>query len=214
MSKVEQILATKQFNPSLVKIGNIKGNYLSIFYPINDQDGEFTKLKIQTPKMKIPFEIQERKTKTGKLFAINVTVSTDEIGTEKNKSRIEMFREKILDLEKKIQRILPPEFQNKTFSSCLWQGKNLDFKPTMRLSIKCYDELPLIEIFDSDGDISDISELVPKSIGTFIIALDSVWSTDDKVGINWNIEQVSISKEKSSKKSKNFVVRNDLEEEY
>lgn len=123
-----------------------------------------------------------------------------------------MFREKIMDLEKKIKSRLPQEFKSETFSSNLWQGKNLDFKPTMRLSVKCFDEFPNIQIFDKDGENADISALAPRTIGTFIIALDSIWSTSDKVGINWNIEQVQISENETPKKKKTFIVRDESDD--
>lgn len=189
----EQILLTKHFKPSLVRLGDAKGNYINVFYPLNSQENEFTKLKIQTPKMKIPWDLEERKSRQGKVFSINVTVSTDEIGSDKNKKNTNMFREKILELEEKIKYLLPPNFQSKDFSSSLYQGKNLEFKPTMRLSIPCYkDEQPNVTIFDKNGDQDNISSLVPRSVCTFIICLNSIWSTDTKVGINWNIEQVTV----------------------
>ena len=209
----EQIITTKQFDPSLVTLGKPKGNYITVFYPLNSQDVEFTKLKIQTPKMKIPFDTQERKSRMGEVFAINVTVSTDEIGTDKNKARIEMFREKILELENKIKRKLPQEFQRKTFSSSLWQGKNADFKPTMRLSIRCFDQIPSVKVFDSDGDKVDVSHLVQRSVGIFVISLDSIWSTTDKVGVNWNIEEVKLSKnDQPTKKKTNILTRDEFDD--
>lgn len=189
----EQILLTKKFNPSKVKLGDPKGNYINVFYPLNSQDNEFTKLKLQTPKMRIPWDLQERKSRQNKLFAINVTVSTDEVGSDKNKKNINMFREKIVELENKIKDILPPNFKSKEFSSSLYQGKNFDYKPTMRLSIPCYkDEIPSVSVFDKNGDSDKIESIVPKSVCTFIICLNSVWSTQTKVGINWNIEQVTV----------------------
>lgn len=190
-SSNEQILLTRNIEPSLIKLGEPNGNYINVFYP-DDSETEFVKFKIQTPKMKVPWEPKEIKSKQGKVFSINLSVSTDEIGTEKNKASIEMFRNKIIEIESVIKDILPDEFKNKTFSSSLWQGNNADYKPTMKLSIPFFKETPSVVIYAQDGSELTINSIIPRSICTFIISLNSVWSTTDKVGLNWNIEQITI----------------------
>lgn len=201
-----QIVLTKNLEPSYVKLGPVNKNYIQVFYPLNSQDDEFTKLYIQTPKMRVPWEKKERKTKQGKVFSYSLVASTDHIGTSKNIKNIEMFRSKILEIETKIKSLLPSDFKNKTFYSSLWQGNNPDFKPTMRLSIPCYNEEAKVVVY-KDGDNVDIDRILPKTVCTFIIVLDSIWSTSDKVGINWNIDEIVICDESKSTPKPRFMMR-------
>jgi hypothetical protein len=207
----DQILLVRNFDPTLISVGKSKGNYTSIFYHKKENTDEFCRLKIQTPKIKIPFDIQERKSKIGKLFAMGVTVSTDEIGTENNKINIANFRSKLFEVEKQLRKKLPDELRSKDFSSSLWQGSNANFKPTMKLTIPCFkNETPEVAIFDKQGNVSDVSALEKFSICSFIICLDSIWSTDTKVGVNWHIEQAKIYEE--TKKGK-FSFKDDQDDD-
>jgi hypothetical protein len=190
-SKNVQIILTKNLEPSYLKLGPVNKNYIQVFYPLNSQDEEFTKLYIQTPKMRVPWEKKERKTKQGKVFAYSLTASTDHVGTSKNITNIDLFREKILKIEDKIKSSLPSDFKNKTFYSSLWQGNNSDFKPTMRLSIPCYNDEAKVAVY-KDKDSVEVERVTARSVCSFIIVLDSIWSTFDKVGINWNIDEIVI----------------------
>jgi|688.fasta_scaffold01457_17 hypothetical protein len=188
----ENILLTKNIEPNLIKLGDQKGNYINVYYP-DESETEYVKFKIQTPKMKIPWVPKEMKSKQGRVFSLNFTVSTDEIGSEKNKSTIELFRNKIYQIESVIKDKLPDEFKQKTFTSSLWQGTNLDYKPTMKLSIPCFkDNIPSVIVYAQDGSELKIEDVTQRSICTFIISIHSVWSNVDKVGLNWNIEQITV----------------------
>ena len=107
----EQIILTKSIDPSLVEFGKINGKYIAVNYPkLEAAVGEFTKLKIQTPKMNIPWDIKERKTREGKVFAYGISVSTNNIGTDKNKDSIDIFRTKFKEIEERIKKKLPDSF--------------------------------------------------------------------------------------------------------
>lgn len=202
-----QVILTKKFNPSHVKLGPVNKNYIPVFYPKKGDDS-FVKLFIQTPKMSVPWEMKEKKSRQGKIFAYTLTASTGPVGSEKNQRNIDMFRDKIVQLETKIKELLPVDFKNKTFYSSLWQSDNSNFKPTMRLTIPCYNGgEPKVSVFDKNKEPTEVDKIVPKSVCTFIIVLDSIWSTADKVGINWNIDEVVIYEQASPVTKTKFMFK-------
>jgi hypothetical protein len=187
-----QILLTKEYDPEMLTMGNIGEKSICVYYPVKDVKDQFTKLKIQTPKLRIPFDGDLRKTKEGKIFVKNIQLSTDEIGSNNNKKNINTFRTKIEDTDNKIKKLLPPEFTNKTISNSLWQGKNTKYSPNMRISIPFKDEICQAEVYDSDDTLLDYNEVKKGITASVILQLDNIWVTHDKVGINWVAKQFKI----------------------
>lgn len=193
------ILLTKTLDPEVVKFGKVNERNCTVYYPVGVDDYE--KLRIQTPKLRLCFDPQFRTNKTtAEIFIMNLTLSLELIGTDKNKMNIEMFEAKLRRLERTVQKVLPPEIvSGRTMSSSFYQKG--DYAPTLRASIKYKNGDPVARVFQGkDREIAMVDELKRGTIMTSIFLLDNVWVTHDKYGINWIIEQVVISPQPERKK--------------
>ena len=198
-----KILLTNNYNPELLTIGNVKDKSIGVYYPIEDKSEEFSKLRIQTPRFKIPFNPDERKTKENKIFVKNISLSTDEIGSDLNKKNANTFRMKIEETDQKIKSLLPPPYNEKNLSPSLWQSKNLTYKPTMRITLPYSDEVCKTAVYNEKDDKIQDTDVCRNSIISAIIRLDGIWLWGDKMGVNWVAEQIKIY-EDTPKKSKIF----------
>lgn len=185
------ILLTKEYNPDLLKLGEYNENRATFFYPIGID--EYTKLRIQTPIMIIPFEPSERKTKEGEIFIKNISLAMN------NNTKVRSFQEKIEKTDKKIQELLPEILKTKEFSSTLWKSKNGNYEPTMKVAIPYKDGHCCSSVFNKQNEkISD--EEIQKGIrGSAILKLDNLWVWKDKVGINWTVDQFKIQPQNTIK---------------
>lgn len=189
----EDIPMVENYNPRKIVLGKVEEKHVTFFLPDGDN---FKKIKFQTPKMRICFDVEERKTKMGKLFVKNVTLSTNEIGSDNNRKRIEILRTKLEKTEKYIKRLLPDYLKNKKFNSSLWQGNNKDFKPTFKVGINFdRNEEANVGIFDKDNNPMEHTKLQKGQIVSMSIKLEKLWIWNDKIGINWNIEQIKVYEE-------------------
>jgi hypothetical protein len=205
------ILLTKTLDPEILIFGKHKDRSATVYYPtgVNDYD----KMRIQTPKMKIVFDPQERKDRNGSIFVLNLSHSLEAIGSDKNKSNIELFESKMKRVERVVQKILPPDvISGREKSSSFWQKG--DYASTIRSSVKYMNGDPQIRIFmGKNREPVDVSELKRGAITSCIFCLDQVWVTKDKYGINWVVEQIVIYPEKSSTSTSNsFSIRDEEEE--
>lgn len=198
------ILLTKTLDPEVVKIGKVNERNCPVYYPVGVDDYE--KLRIQTPKLKLCFDPQFRTNRTtAEIFVMNLTLSMDLIGSDKNKMNIEMFEAKLRRMEHVIERLLPPEVvSGRSFSSSFYQKG--EYSPTMRASVKYKGGEPVVRIFKGkEREPVTVDELKRGTIMTSIILLDNVWVTNDKYGINWIVEQVVISPPERRTKSQIIV---------
>ena len=207
------ILMTKQWNPESFVIGSVNEKNATFYYPLASGSDEFTKLRVQTPRMRICFDPDEKKTKEGKVFVKNVSFSTQEIGSNGNKKTIRLFKKRIQETDKKIFGLLPEILQNKSFSSSLWQGKNTSYEPTMKVSFPYRDGVCKTQVYDKNDDRIDEEEVKKGVVASAILKLDNMWIWRDKVGINWVVEQLKIYEEQ--KPFQKFTIRkvDDEEEE-
>jgi len=195
------VLLTKTLDPEIVKFGKVNERNCTIYYPVGQDDYE--KLRIQTPKLRLCFDPQFRTNRTtAEIFIMNLTMSLELIGTDKNKMNIEMFEAKLRRLERCVQKILPPEVvSRRTLSSSFYQKG--DYAPTLRASIKYKNGDPAARVFQGkEREITTVDELKCGTIMTSIFLLDNVWVSADKYGINWIIEQVVVSPPAERKKTR------------
>lgn len=208
---MSEIPMVENYNPKKITIGKVEDKAIRFYYKLDDDN--FEKIRFQIPKMKIAFDIDERKSKTGHVFVKNVSLSTNEIGSDNNRKRIEILRNKLEKTEKYIKKLLPNHLQNKTFVPSLWQGKNTSFKPIFKVSINYdHDGKTKTGSFDSDNNPVDDSFLVKGQMVSMAIRLEKVWVWNDKIGINWEIEQVKIYDKPTKidsldKPKKKFMIR-------
>jgi hypothetical protein len=192
---MSQILLINKFNPEKVVLGKVSDKNVSYYYPSSTSKDEFIKLRIQTPKMRIPFNIEEIKTRDNKIFMKKITLSTDPFGDTTNVKNIESFRDKINQLDQQVFSLLTPEFQKKTFYKSLYKGKDPNkYMPTMKLNIPVSHEgfCSKTNFFDSKKNLVSESQLNRGSIVSIIIRFDGLWYNKDKMGTNWTVEQLMI----------------------
>ena len=200
----------ENYHPKKIVLGKVEEKGIKFYIPTDSED--FEPIRFQIPKMKIAFDIDERKTSTGRVFAKNISLSTYEIGSDNNKKRIEILRSKLEKTEKYIKKLLPKYLEDKKFSPSLWQGKNTDFKPTFKVSMNFNkDDKTKTGIFDSENNSIGDDKIEKGQIVSMGIKMDKLWIWNDKIGINWEIEQVKIYNSSSSEKNtkKKIMIRKD-----
>lgn len=207
---------TSEYDPLKLTLGKIGPKSVTFFYPLKGKSDEFTKLKIQTPRMKIPFDVVEKKNKENKPFMKTFSVSTNEIGTTSNKSNISSFKDKINQTDEIVARLLPDNIKNNRMSPSLWKGQNTNFSPTMKISInydyndntKCN-----CKVFNHNNEEIRETELTKGCLISAIIRLDSLWIYEDKIGINWIAEQIKIYQDQPSVKESGSKFKIKLDDE-
>jgi hypothetical protein len=198
----------ENYNPKAIVLGKVDDKSVKFYTP--GQGDDMDNIRFQIPKMRIAFDPDGRKSAMGKLFVKNISLSTNEIGSDNNKQRIEILRTKLEKTEKYIKRILPTHLSGKTFSHSLWQGKNKDFKPIFKVSISYNrDEKSKAGIFDSDNKPVGDECLEKGKIVSMALRLDKLWIWNDKIGINWEVEQVKIYDQEPVKAKKQLLIRKD-----
>jgi hypothetical protein len=177
-------------HPENVVIDNIliskqKGNNCNILYKTEE---ELVRFKIQTGKMRVPWDPKERKNQNGKVISTNVCASTFGILDTSNKKRIETFKTKVECIEK-----LLPIDEGASLNSVLY-GTNPNYSPVINLSIPYSDGKPEVIVFDSDGNILPFTALKKGCICTFIVRVSHFWMFKNKRGLQLVIEQVKMHK--------------------
>lgn len=194
MCKKQVVVAKKMmiedFHPTKIEIGKVEEKCVRFYLPSGESGYE--KISFQTPKMKIPFDLQDRKF-GDKLFAKSVPVSTNEIGTEQNRKRIKLFRHKIDKLERCVIKKLPEHIKCKTLVPSLWVGKNTQFSPIFKASIP-YDRKGNASsgVFNSSDEPVGADTIKKGDLVSMKITLSKVWIQSEKIGLNWDIEQIKI----------------------
>lgn len=186
---MENVLLIKEVDPEKIVIGAIEDRRVTIFYRF----GESVKpLRINTPRLKVPFDLDEVKAKDGRVFIKNLTISTEDHGSSKNLRDLKRFREKIGEIDKKIVSLLPENLQMKTFYNSLYQ-KDEKYQPTMKLGILMdREENAKIPIFDNEQKVINEEFLKKGVVVSAIITLDQLWMNADKMGLNWTVNQIQI----------------------
>ena len=189
---MSQPILIEDYTPRNIVLGKVDEKCVKFYYPA-EKDGEFEKIRFQIPSMRIPFDIDQKDTQSGKIFVKNISLSTNDIGSDNNKKRIDILRTKILKTEKYIKKHLPEHLKDKTFYSSLWQGKNKDYKPTFKVSMGFdRDNRCKAGIFDNDNNPVEHTTIAKGQVVSMVIFLDKVWIYRDKIGLNWDVEQIKI----------------------
>lgn len=190
-------LLTKEFEPEKVVVGSVTEKNVMLYYPLSSGNEEYRKLTIQTPKMKIIFDPEEKKTKDGRVFVKNINFTLSELGSDSNKKNISLFKEKIERTDSTIQKSLPEVLKLKTFNTSIW--KNSNYSPTMKISMPYKDGVCKTVVFDSNNERISDDEIKKGVFVSAILKLDNMWIWNDKIGVNWVVEQFKIFENKQNK---------------
>ena len=188
----------EKYEPKNIVLGKVEDKYVKFF--LKGVDGNLDKITFQLPIMRIVFDIEEKKTRDGRVFVKNVSVSTKETGSDNNKKRIQILRSKIEKTEEYIRRLLPEGLQSKTFLTSMWQGKNTDFSPVFKASLNYKNDECSAGVFDEDNSPIDNNTLEKGQYVSMAITLDKLWVWNDKIGLNWEVNQIKIHNEPEKKK--------------
>lgn len=188
----------EKYEPKNIVLGKIEDKYVKFF--LKGSDGNLDKITFQLPIMRIVFDIEEKKTRDGRVFVKNVSVSTKETGSDNNKKRIQILRSKIEKTEEYIRRLLPEGLRSKTFLTSMWQGKNTDFSPVFKASLNYKNDECSAGVFDEDNSPIDSNSLEKGQYVSMAITLDKLWVWNDKIGLNWEVNQIKIHNEPEKKK--------------
>lgn len=194
-----ELMMIEDYKPSKVVIGKINEKFIKFYYPVDEDN--FSSIRFQIPKMKITFDI-EKKESGGRVFCKNINLSTNEIGTDNNKKRIRILRKRLKQTEEKILELIPSYLKSKTFTPSLWQGKNEEYSPTFKVSMNFNNSGETkTAVFKGDQNtpVSE-TELSKGQVVSMSIKLDKLWIWNDKIGLNWEIEQVKICEETQERK--------------
>jgi len=170
----------EDYKPKEIVLGKVEEKAVKFYLP--GPGDTYRPIRFRVPKMKIAFDPDVKKTRTGKKFVKNISLSTNPVGNDDNKNRTEIFATQIARTEKYIKRLLPEYLKDKQFVGSLWQGRNLDFKPVFKASIN-YDreESPQSGIFDGKGEPCDESRIEKGCLASMIVKLDKLWVWNDKI---------------------------------
>lgn len=197
----------EKYDPKGIVLGKVEDKFVKFF--VNGANGDLDKITFQLPTMRIVFDIEEKKTRDGRVFVKNVSLSTKENGSENNRKRIEILKSKIEKTEEYIRKLLPEKLRSKSFVSSLWQGSNKDFSPVFKASMNYKNDECVTGVFDEDNNPIDSNSLEKGQYVSMAITLDKLWVWNDKIGLNWEVNQVKIHRapEVSTKTTSRF--RND-----
>lgn len=185
------ILFPEQIDVSKTVVSEAKGTNCKIYYKL---DEELVKFKIQTGKMRLPWDPKERKNQNGKVISMNVSASTFGMFDDANKSRVETFKKKLEEIENLINLD-----KNMSLNSVIY-GTNPDFSPVVNLSIPYSSGRPDVIVFDKDGKNIPFSSVKKGSVCTFIIRVSHFWKSKNKCGLQLVIEQIKLNNVNNEKK--------------
>lgn len=190
---------TKEIDPAQLEMGNVTEKNVEFFYPSGDNT--FEKFRVHTPKLRIPFDISDKKARaTGKVFAKSVTFAMDRVGTPANQARIDRFVAAVRDIDDHVKRVLSKSesFRTKTFYGSLYQNPAPKYDgslypPTMRVTVPFRKDGTCVSSFyDPQENPIDVSDVHRNDTAAAIIVLDEIWVSGQKYGINWVIEQLKV----------------------
>ena len=168
---------------SKIEFGEVTEKNIKISY-----NGD--KLEFQTPKMTVPFDLEERKYQ-GKLFLKNIACSTKDCSSQKNNEQMKAFDKKIREIEVKIKSMIPEKHKDKIFYSSLYQS-DTKYKPVFKIKIPYNDNECSISIYDNNNKKVGDSKLYKRIMISTIIYLENIWFYKDKMGLTWTAKQMKI----------------------
>ena len=186
-----------EFVPELIVLGKPKDKSCMIYYPMNslEHSSEFSKLRLQTPKMKLPFIPKHQRTKSdNRIFLMKISLSFQDIGSERNIKMIDTFSNQLLGIDKRVKELLPSEYNDYMFYSSLYKGYNSKYKPTMTVDLPYKGDECETVVFNKHGEEVSESNISQGMIVSCILRLDGIWFSHNtkKMGMTWKVEQLKM----------------------
>jgi hypothetical protein len=166
-----------------VCVSETKGKKAKIFY--TSDDGEQVAFKIQTGKMRVPWD-PSRREYGGKLINIELNASTFEMYDDDNISSVRALRELITRLE-----VMHPMTDDLQPSSVIY-GKNPNYSPTIKMNIPIRNDLPNVNVFNKGGGSIDFDSVRKGAICSFIVRVSHFWTSAKYYGLQLVIEQIMV----------------------
>lgn len=179
-----------------------------IFEYKNDPD-----IFIHLPEMRIPFNVQEKKTRDGRVFMKSIAFSTEslklqdtgdntfdlEADTKLNNKHIKKF----VQFVKKVDSIVEEYFDDKkaTFYNSLYCSNDNKYSPTFSVNVKFKygTNEPQVDVYDDDTPPNILmfeDRIFRNKIATGIVRLDGAWKSNGKIGLNWTAVQLQLLNKK------------------
>jgi hypothetical protein len=175
-----------------LSLGEKNPKYLSGI-PILYKDSE---LYLHTPKLKVPFRLFDRKTRTGKIFkkqlVMNLPMDTPDKHVIAFKEFLQKFDQRCLELSGLV------EDPSTTWYKSTFTKKDLDGseKTTFGVDVRVGYNDPntiIVDAFDKEHNAIDVHD------GTFaghhvtcIVKFEGMWKSNDKMGMNWTVVQIRL----------------------
>ena len=203
-----QILLAQQVSPKKLSKGSENDRMVKLFYPLLTSESQFTQLVIQTPSLYVPFNRNDRKWE-GKIIGSSLSASTRLIGSDSNKQQINIFCEKMKEINSHVGTLLS-HLDRKVYPT-LTESKNGNYAPTFRMEIDYKDDQPDISIFNEKGTELPFDVVERGITASFIVALKGLWVSKTKtMGFKWVIKQILLEQQTQEKDSfKPFAFRSD-----
>jgi len=158
-------------------------------------------LYINTPKMRIPFDIKEVKGGDGKIWAREMTLSVGPLTDQdsQNNKHVEYFKKIVEKIDDRISKLIKGEMRHSLYSS------NPNYAPTFTTKIKNTfgSDTPNIKVFDQKKKLIPLEKVnfnLRSWVVSLVIKLDGVWvqkepnpeTKKNKFGIDWTVVQMRI----------------------
>lgn len=153
-------------------------------------------LNIHTPKMRIPFELQDKTTRENIVFMKKAVFSTERlsgIGSEEEIKHNNKHMKKFVAFLEKIDQMVEAEYPGYTLYHSLYSPSDAKYSPTFTCNIKLYQDNLDLQVFDHEEQSVDVNGLTFKNrIAQSVVQLESIWVSEysKKVGINWMLKQI------------------------
>lgn len=194
------VLKVNDVDISKVCISETKGKKTKISYVA--EDDELFKFKVQTGKMRIPWDTNNREY-DGRLINIELCASTHQLynDDDENKKNVRMFKELVSELEK-----MHPDAGSELKLSSVLYGKNPMYSPTIKMSIPIADLKPDVSVFNSGGKSIEFDNVKKGAVCSFIVRISHFWTSSKTYGIQLVVEQIMVF---SSPKEQSHVIVSD-----
>lgn len=189
-----------EINPKKLSQTKAPREYASSIRAYIDYDKKPLFLKL--PKMRIPFDPKEEKTRDGKIFMRKISVSLGPLTKDpddNNNKHIEMFKKVIKTIDTHVAGMINGDFRGSIYES------NPEYAPTFTVGVKnAYgQDTPNLELFDSKKKQLPIDKCdfnLRTWVVSGVVKLDGVWiqkrvdsSTGKrKCGIDWTLTQLML----------------------
>ena len=205
-----QAIKMSDFDPSdLVLVDkDVDNNRRDVRVAYTYPDGTIDALRVQFPKMKVPFRPEKRVDANGVPFVASVSLSTARVGSDRNIERIEETKQKLNAMSDKVNRWMKKLLPRSDYLiyKNLYTNPNNSFPSTMKVSVPMDKGAIQSKFYDSDGNGIEFEEVFPEQVlGTrwtgpilsCVLEFKGLWLNHGtrKGGMTWTISKAKMSRQ-------------------